>query len=130
RGYEYRVTVHTVRGEVREGRWLPGTGAKLVVGEGIAQLRQIQVMLIGKPLGALGLLGVKVRLAFSDPEADLTAETEQLILDTARPLSWTYPVAAPERNAYTCQLTLVHGDGTLDRRPPITSSDLLLLQAL
>lgn len=130
RGYEYRVTVHTVRGEVHEGKWLPGTGAKLVVGEGIAQLRTIQVMLLGKPLGSLGLLGVKVRLAFSDPEADLAAETEQLIVDTARPLSWTYPVAAPERIAYTCQLTLVHGDGTLEPRPPITSSDLLLLQAL
>ena len=40
RAYEYRITVNTVRDEVQQGEWLAGSGGTLIVGEGIARLRQ------------------------------------------------------------------------------------------
>jgi hypothetical protein len=130
RGYEYRVTVHTVLDEVRQGPWLPGTGGALIVGEAFARLRQVQVVFVGKSLADLGLLAVKVRLAFTDLEAALVAEDEFLVEDTSAPLRWSYPVADPARQAYTCQLTYIYADGTVEPRPEVTSADLLLVQPL
>lgn len=130
RAYEYRVTVHTAHNEVREGQWLPGPPGKLVVGEGIARLRQVQLLLVGKSPADLGLLALKVRFAFEDPESGLFAEDERLVDDARAPIRWAYPVADPARQAYSYQLTLVQGDGTLDVRPPVTTSDLLVVQPL
>ncbi len=130
RSYQYRVTVHTVRNEVREGQWLPGPPGKFQVGEGIARLRQVQLLLLGPKISDLGLLAVKVRFAFEDPESGLFAEEEMLIEDSRAPVRWSYPVADPARQAYTWQLTLIRGDGTLDVRPPVTTTDLLLVQPL
>jgi hypothetical protein len=90
----------------------------------------VQVVFVGKSLADLGLLAVKVRLAFSDPEASLVAEDEFLVEDTSAPLRWSYPVADPARQAYTCQLTYIHVDGTVEPRPAVTSADLLLVQPL
>ncbi|HYG65839.1 MAG TPA: hypothetical protein VEL74_24880, partial [Thermoanaerobaculia bacterium] len=130
RSYEYRVTVHTARNEVREGPWLPGPSGKLVVGEGIARLRQVQLLLVGKSPRDLGLLALKVRFAFEDVESGLFAEDERLVDDARAPIRWDYPVADPARQAYSYQLTLVQGDGTMDVRPPVTTSDLLVVQPL
>jgi hypothetical protein len=130
RGYDYRVTVHTTASEVREGSWLPGVPGKLVVGEGIARLRQVQLILVGKTPRDLGLLALKVRFAFDDPASGLSAEDEFLVDDTKAPIRWTYPVADPARQAYTYQLTLVHADGTIDARPPVITADLVAVQPL
>lgn len=130
REYEYRVTVHTVNSEVREGQWLPGPPGKLIVGEGFARLRQVDLMLIGPSLQSLGLLGVKVRFQFEDAAANLFAENEVLVQDLRTPVHWTYPVADAARQAYTYQVTLVRADGTLSAQPPVTTSDLLAIQSL
>jgi hypothetical protein len=129
RGYEHRVTVHMVSGEIREGRWAPGTPGKLIVGEG-GSLRQVELILVGKSLEELGLLALKVRFAFRDDEAGLSAEDERLVEETRQPIRWSYPVASPDRQAYTCQLTLIRRDGTVEPRDPITSSDLMLVVPL
>lgn len=130
RAYEYRVTVYTTRGEVREGSWLPGEGAKLIVGEGIARLRDVELLLIGRTPAELGLLALKVRFAFEDPESGLVAEDELLVEDPKKPIKWTYPVASAARQAYTYALTLIHADGTIERREPILTSDLLIVHPL
>lgn len=130
RGYEYRVTVHTTRGEVRTGPWLDGADASLVVGEGFAQLRQVQVMLLGKSFASLKLLGVKVRFSFSDAEAGLFAEDEVLVQDAKDPLRFTYPVADVERRAFTYQLTLIGEDGESRVLDPVTTSDKLVVVSL
>lgn len=130
RAYEYRVTVHTVRNEVREGPWLPGAGATLVVGEGIARLRQVQVLFVGRTFKDLALLGVKIRFAFDDADASLHAEDELLITDASQPARWSYPVADPSRQTYTCQMTLIHADGRMEARDPIAATDLLLVYPL
>jgi hypothetical protein len=128
-GYEYRVTVQTSAGEVREGRWLPGTPGKLIVGEG-GRLRPIELMLVGKTLEELDLLALKVRFAFEDPEAALSVEDERLVEDTRQPIAWAYPVADSARQGYTYQLTLVHRDGTVERRDPVVTSDQLVVVPL
>jgi hypothetical protein len=130
RGYDYRVTVHTTRNEVREGRWLPGTPGRLVVGEGIAALREVSLYLVGKTPAELGLLAVKVRFAFTDTEAGLSAEEEFLITDVSRPVHWSYPVADPARAAYTFQLSVVGADGQLRPGPVSTTSDLIAIATL
>ncbi len=130
RTYEYRVTVHTLRGEVRPGRWLQGADASLVVGEGFTQLRQVQVMLLGRSFASLKLLGVKVRFSFSDPESGLSAEDEVLIQDVKEPLRFTYPVADIERRAFTYQLTLIGEDGESRALDPVTTTDKLAVVAL
>jgi hypothetical protein len=131
RGYEYRVTVHTMLNEVREGRWLPGAPGKLIVGEGIARLRQVELMLVGKPLAELGLLGVKVRFTRNATASGLPLEEEEMLIrDPAQPVRWAYPVDTDTSAAYTFQLTLIRADGTQDARPPVTTSDLLAVQPL
>jgi hypothetical protein len=130
RDYEYRVTVHTVNSEVREGQWLVGPPGKLIVGEGFARLRQVDLMLIGPSLQALGLLGVKVRFQFDDSAAGLFAEDEILVQDLRTPVHWSYPVADPSRQTYTYQLTLIRSDGTQSAQPPVTTADLLAIQSL
>ncbi|MEM7481951.1 MAG: hypothetical protein AAF481_12320 [Acidobacteriota bacterium] len=129
REYEYRVTVHTVRSELREGPWLPGPPGKLVVGEG-GQARQIEMMFVGPSPADLGLLALKVRFAYDDPESGLSAEDEVLVEDTRQPLQWSYPVADPNRQTYSFQLTLIHSDGRIEKRDPINTSDLLVIQPL
>jgi hypothetical protein len=131
RAYDYRVTVHTTLNEVREGRWLPGpAGGTLVVGEGIARLRKVRLLFVGKSFQDLGLLALKVHFSFEDREAELFAEDEFLVEDPRAPVEWTYPVADPSRQAYTCQLTLIRTDGNLEDQEPVTSSDLLLVRPL
>ena len=130
RDYEYRVTVHTVRNEVREGKWLPGTPGKLVVGEGIARLRQVEMMFIGSSLQEQGLLGLKLRFSFEDPESGLSAEDEMLVQDTAKSVQWLYPVADPARQKYTYQITFIRRDGTMQTTSPIATSDLLVIRPL
>jgi hypothetical protein len=130
RDYEYRVTVHTVNSEVREGQWLAGPPGKLIVGEGFARLRQVDLMLVGPSLQALGLLGVKVRFHFEDSAAGLFAENEMLVQDLRTPVHWSYPVADPARQAYTYQVTLIRADGTQSPQPPVTTADLLAIQSL
>ena len=132
RDYQYRVTVHTMRSEVRLGRWLPGPpdGAKLVVGEGIARLREIQLMFIGRPLVELHLLGIKVRLQFEDAEAGLLAEQELWIQDTRLPLRWSYPVADTQRQHFSYQLTLVGMTGAQRTLDAVTTQELLVLVPL
>jgi hypothetical protein len=129
RAYEYRVTVHTVRGEVREGEWQTDDRPLLIVGESILKMRDVQLLLVGAP-AALGLLGVKVRFAFSDTDSGLSAEDERLVTDTAQPVKWTYAIADPARQAYTYQITLIRQDGTLDERPPVTTESLLVVERL
>ena len=130
RDYEYRVTVHTVRNEVREGKWLPGTHGKLVVGEGIARLRQVEMMFLGRTLQEQGLLGLKLRFSFEDPESGLSAEEEMLIQDTSKSVRWAYPVADPARQKYTYQITFIKNDGTMQPAPPVETSDLLVVRPL
>jgi hypothetical protein len=126
-GYEYRVTVQTVRGEVQQGSWLAGSGDTLVVGEGIARLRQIRLMFVGRSLQDLGLLGVKVRFAYDDPASSLHAEDEMMMTDASKTVDWSYPIADPAKQTYTYQLTLVHSDGGLEVRDPVNAADLLLI---
>jgi hypothetical protein len=131
RAYDYRVTVHTTLNEVREGRWLPGPpGGTLVVGEGIARLRKVKLVLVGKSLQDLDLLALKVRFSFEDREAGLFAEDEFLVEDARAPVEWAYPVADPDRQAYTCQLTAIQADGSSRDLATVTSSDLLLVRPL
>jgi hypothetical protein len=127
RGYDYRVTIHTTANEVREGKWLTGTPGELIVGEGIARLRQVQVVFVGRSLADLGLLAVKLRFSFTDPQAGLSAEDERLVQDLSAPVQWSYPVADPAREAYAYQLTLVHADGRMEQRDPVTTADLLVV---
>lgn len=129
RDYEYRVSVHTATGELREGRWLPGPPGKLVVGEG-GRLRQVELLFVGRSPAELGLLALKVRFAFDDPESGLAAEDEVLVEDTRQPLRWSYPVAHPDRQRYSYQLTLIHGDGRIETREPVSTADLLAIQPL
>jgi len=129
-GYEYRVTVFTTRSEVREGQWLAANDGTLVVGEGIARLRAVSMVFVGKTPKDLGLLALKVRFHFADPAADLVAEDELLVADATKPLAWSYPVADPARAAYDWTLTLVHGDGRIETRPAVTTSDLLVVVPL
>jgi hypothetical protein len=134
RGYDYRVTVHTMAGEVREGDWRPGTPGKLVVGEGFTALRPVTLYLVGgtpgAPLAARGLLAVKVRFSYADAETGLAAEHEVLVTDPSQPLGWTYPVAAPDRTGFWVQLTGVGTDGRLWPQPPLASTDLIVIAAL
>jgi hypothetical protein len=127
RAYQYRVTVHTMRNEVREGQWLAGGGGTLVVGEGIARLRQVQMVFVGKSLKDLQLLGLKVHFTFDDAGANLHAEDEMLVQDTSKTLPWSYPVADPARQAFVYQLTLIHADGHNEVRDPVTSTELLVV---
>ncbi|MEM7052236.1 MAG: hypothetical protein AAF604_21395 [Acidobacteriota bacterium] len=129
RDYEYRITVHTTRSELREGSWQPGPPGKLVVGEG-GQARQVELMFVGPSAADLGLLALKVRFAFEDLDAGLAAEDEFLVEDTRQALRWTYPVAHPDRQTYSYQLTLIHGDGRIERREPVKTADLLAIQPL
>jgi hypothetical protein len=130
RAWQYRVTVQTPLGEVRQGQWLDGDGARLIVGEGIARLRQVTVMFVGRTLRQLDLLGIKVRFAYDDANAELHAEDEVMVTDTGKPLAWSYPIADLGRPAYSYQLTLVHSDGRSEVRDPVTASDLLLIVPL
>ena len=131
RSYEYRVTVHTTVGEVREGPWLPGPQGRLVVGEGIAQLRTVELMFVGKSLAELALLALKVRFAYRDPQGRVPdEESEVLVEDTRKPIRWSYAVADPQHPAFSYQLTFVKADGTVDTRPSVSSADLLVIQPL
>jgi hypothetical protein len=131
RTYEYRVTLQTALNEVRTGAWLPGPdGGTLVVGEGIARLRTVQLILVGKSFHDLGLMALKVKFSFEDAQAGLSEEKEFLVQDPRTQVEWSYPVADPSRETYTCQLTYIHDDGRVDPQPPTTSSDLMLVEQL
>lgn len=131
RGYDYRVTVHTALGEVREGRWLAGPPGKLIVGEGIARLRQVELLLLGKRLPELGLLAIKVRFSREDPAGDLPVEEEEiLVTDPTQPIGWAYAVASENDVSFTYQLTLIRTDGQRVTEPPVTTSDLMAVRVL
>jgi hypothetical protein len=85
------------------------------------------MIFVGKSLASLHLLGVKVRFAFDDAEADLHAEDEMLVQDTSQPLQWSYPVADVVRQAFVYQLTLIHADGSSEAKDPVTSTELLIV---
>jgi hypothetical protein len=124
------VTIQTMRGEVQQGQWLEGSGATLIVGEGIARLRVVTVMFVGRTIKDLGLLGIRARLAYDDADSNLHAENEFMVQDTTKPLDWSYPIADPAREAYTWQLSLVHADGRIETRDPVSATDLLLIVPL
>jgi hypothetical protein len=130
RDYEYRVTVYTVRGEVRQGNWLPGTPGKLVVGEGIARLRQIKMIFVGPSLKDLGLLGVKAHFSYEDQSSGLFAEDEMLIQDLSQPVTWSYPLADPSRQNYSYQITEIKKDGTSQPQDPVSTSEMLVILPL
>ncbi|HZS35833.1 MAG TPA: hypothetical protein VFF06_03355 [Polyangia bacterium] len=130
RAWEYRVTVQTPVGEVRQGQWLAGDGGELTVGEGIARLRPVTLMFVGRTIQDLQLLGIKVRFAYDDNDANLHAEDELMVTDSSKPVAWSYPIADVTKQAYTYQLSLVHADGHIETRDPVTASDLLLIVPL
>ncbi len=130
RAWEYRVTVHTMRGEIQEGEWRPGRGAKLVVGEHFVELRQVELMLLGSPLPSQGLLGVKVALRYEDPENEVFEEHEQLLTSLSGPLAWSYPLKDPDRKVWSYTLTLIRTDGTQEILEPVTTSDKLAIHPL
>lgn len=126
RGYDYRVTIQSMTGEVRPGQWQAGPAdPTLVVGEGFTRLRQVKVMFVGGTLAASGLLALRLHLSFTDPVANLAADDEFLVQDPLAPVSWSYPVADLARQDYTFTITRVHADGTSTDDPPQTGSDLL-----
>jgi hypothetical protein len=127
RGYEYRITVNTVRDEVHQGEWLAGSGGTLIVGEGIARLRQIQLIFVGRSLADLQLLALKVRFAFEDSDSGLHAEDEFLVQDVSKPVMWSYPVADPARQSFSYQLTLIHANGQTEQKDPVSTEDLLIV---
>jgi hypothetical protein len=90
----------------------------------------VTVMFVGRTLRQLDLLGIKVRFAYDDANAELHAEDEVMVTDTGKPLAWSYPIADLGRPAYSYQLTLVHSDGRSEVRDPVTASDLLLIVPL
>jgi hypothetical protein len=118
RAWRYRTSLRTPSGEVRTGEWQEGEGARLVVGEGFQSLREAKLMIVGPPPERLGILALKVRFAFEDPESGLSAEHEQMVEALGTPIAWRYPVADPARRAWTWQLTRILADGTLVRDPP------------
>jgi hypothetical protein len=128
--YEYRVTIQTLLGEVRQGPWLAGDGATLVVGEGIARLRQVTLMFVGRTVKDLALLGIKVRFTYDDDASNLHAEDEFMVQDASKPIAWSYPIADSAKQAYTYQLSLVHDNGQIETRDPVTGTDLLVLVPL
>ena len=130
RDYEYRVTVYTVNNEVRQGQWLDGPPGKLIVGEGIARLRQVEMIFIGPNLASMKLLGLKIRFSFEDPPSGLFAEDEFLVQDTSHSLKWSYPVADPSRQQYTYRILAIKEDGSLQEAAPVTTSDLLIVKTL
>ena len=130
RDYEYRVTVYTVNNEVRQGEWLTGPPGKLIVGEGIARLRQVEMIFIGQNLATLKWLGLKIRFSFEDPSSGLFAEDEFLVQDTSHSLKWSYPVADPSRQQYTYRIVAIKEDGSLQEAAPVTTSDLLIVKTL
>ncbi len=130
RDYEYRVTVYTVNNEVRQGQWLDGPSGKLIVGEGIARLRQVEMIFIGPSLASMKLLGLKIRFSFEDPPSGLFAEDEFLVQDTSHSLKWSYPVADSSRQQYTYWIAAIKEDGSLQEAAPVTTSDLLIIKKL
>lgn len=128
RRYEYRVTVMTVANEVREGQWLAGPAGKLVVGEAIARLRQVELYFAGRSAAEAGLLAAKVR--FAHGSAVTGDEQESLVQDFTKPVAWAYPVNSDADLAYSYQVTYIRRDGTRDERPPVTTSDLLAIVAV
>ncbi len=128
-GYDYRITVHHSSGQLKEGVWTTGTPGKLVVGEG-GRVRDVELLFVGGTFEALDLLALKIRFAFRDAEAGLESEDERVVQDLSAPIRWSYPVADAERQAYSYQLTLIKRDGTSEVRPPVETSDLLVVQPL
>jgi hypothetical protein len=131
RGYQYRVTVQTVAGEVKVGDWLVGpAGTTLVVGEGFSQLRTVKVVFVGTTLAASGRLAGKIRMTYSDPTANLSADDEYLLQDPLAPISWSYPLADPTKTDYTMALTWIAADGTEHADTPRVGSELVQVVAV
>lgn len=129
RAWRYRVTVHRVDAGVDEGEWKDGSlDGRLIVGEGFDRLREVKLVLLGPPLASLDLWAVKVRFEFRDDEAGLYAEQEQLV-EAPGPIAFTYPVAHPDRQAWSYQISLFGAAGTVDREA-VTTSDLMAVVRL
>ncbi|MEM7152829.1 MAG: hypothetical protein AAF799_08300 [Myxococcota bacterium] len=125
RGWSYRVTSHSMLNEVEEGEWLPSMGTRLVVGTGIAQLREVQLMILGATLASAGLLGIKVRFEYEDPDNDVQVEEERLIRSVAQPQKWRFPQRDPEVKQWSYQLTKIAMDGTSEELDPVTTTALI-----
>jgi hypothetical protein len=125
--YEYRVTLHSRLNEVQEGPWQETDDAVLVVGQGIFRFREVELFFLGSGLSALALLAIKLRLAHREDEAGLLAEDERLIEDSRQPIKWRYPVADPSQHAFDYQLTLIHQDGRMETRDPVTTDKKLVV---
>ena len=106
---------------------MSSTDTKLIVGEGIARLRQIEVLFLGKTLQEMELMALKLHLRFEDAEAELLAEDEFLVQDTSQPIKWSYPVADIARQAYEYQLSMIHLDGHVELKDPVLREDKLLV---
>ncbi len=130
RRWEYRVTLHTVNNEAREGEWQPGEGARLQVGESLWQVRSVELVFVGQTLIGAGLMGIKVRFSYDDPDHQIHEEEETLVRDASKVVAWRYPIADPERRAYTVQLTHIRLDGAQEILPPTLTSDKLVVVTL
>lgn len=130
REWSYRVTSHSVLNEIEEGEWLPGSGNRLIVGGGIAQLREVRLMILGKTLAQAGLLGIKVRFHYADPDAELEVEDERLLRSTTEPVTWRFPQRDPEAKEWSYQLTLIAMDGTSTVLDPVRSTGLIAVHPL
>ncbi|MDP2315708.1 MAG: hypothetical protein Q8P41_22615 [Pseudomonadota bacterium] len=122
RGWSSRVTVHTVRGEVRTGEWVDGEGGRLLVGEGFERLRDVQLRILGRAPAELGLLGLKIRLAARGPDGALVAEFEDLLVATGN-VAWAYPLVSAQHLEWSWQVTRIAADGTVDTLPPVVTQD-------
>lgn len=129
RAWSYRVTSHSMLNEVNEGEWLPGTGNRLVVGTGIAQLREVKLMILGATLAQAGLLGIKVRFHYQDPDNDVDVEDERLLQDLM-PQQWRFPQRDPEVKEWSYQLTLIGQDGSMQTLDPVVTTSLIAVHPL
>ena len=100
------------------------------VGGGIAQLREVRLMILGKTLAQAGLLGIKVRFHYADPDAELEVEDERLLRSTTEPVTWRFPQRDPEAKEWSYQLTLIAMDGTSTVLDPVRSTGLIAVHPL
>lgn len=129
RAWSYRVTVHSLLGEVTTGDWTAGDGARLVVGEGIERIRPVELRILGKRPADLGLLAVKLRFSAGKAGEAGYAEWEALVEEPG-PVPWTYAQVGEDAMAWTWQVSLIHADGSTDVLPAVTTRDQMAVYVL
>lgn len=130
RAWSYRVTSHGMLNEVVEGQWLRGSGNRLVVGGGIAQLREVQLVILGATLEQAGLLAIKVRFHYEDPASGVEVADERLLRSVGEPVKWRFPQRDPEVQGWSYQLTLIARDGTSRVLEPVTTTGIIAVHPL